>query len=164
MSSSTVFSKSVLKTKKESKIKLLLCFTTNIIKKNLGLFFVCSLLAIVTAIINFNIGICFKNAFFVDEKTLSTETIKAINKINKDKEETIDLAEIKRIVIKKADESEDSQKKVKENILAELAKKTSLTSFKKAEAIELIEEASKDVFTTNILRKDDFKFKFNLFG
>ena len=161
MSFSTVFSKSVLKTKKESKIKLLFRFTTNIIKKNLGLFLVCSLLAIVTAIINFNIGICFKNAFFVDEKTLSTETIKAINK---DKEETIDLAEIKRIVNEKADESEDLQKKVKENILTELKNKPSLTSFKKEEAIELIEEASKDIFTTNIRRKDDFKFKFNFFG
>jgi len=161
VSSSTVFSKSVLKTKKESKLKLLLRFTTNIIKKNPRLFFVCALLAIVTAIINFNIGVCFKDAFFVNEKTLSTQTIEVINK---DTGDTIDIDRIERIIEEKVNENEASQKKVKDKILKELKGKTSRTSFKKEEAIKLVEEASKDIFTTNILRTDDFKFKFNLFG
>ena len=161
MSSSTVFSKSVLKTKKESKLKLLLRFTINIIRKNRGLFFVCALLAVITAIINFNIGVCFKNTFFVDEKTLSTQTIEAIKE---DKGNTIDIDRVKRIIKKKANKNEASQKEFKKKFLKELKKKTSQTSFKKEEAIELIEEASKDTFTTNILRKYDFKFKFNLFG
>ena len=103
----------------------------------------------------------FKDAFFVNEKTLSTQTIEVIKDTGGD---TIDIDEIKRIIEKKADESKDLQKEVKEKILKELEGKTSQTSFKKEEAIELIEEASKDIFTTNILRTNDFKFKFNLFG
>jgi len=93
VSSSTVFTKSVLKTKKESKLKLLFRFTRNVISNNPWLFLAGSLLAVIAAINNFNIRVCFKDAFFVDEKTLNTQTIEIINK---DKEDTIDTDKIKR--------------------------------------------------------------------
>jgi ABC-type multidrug transport system fused ATPase/permease subunit len=159
--SSTVFTKSVLKTKKKSKLKLLFNFTRNIISNNPWLFLACSLLAIITAIINFNIGICFKNAFFVDEKTLSTEAIEAINKSKKEK---IDIDEIKAIINQKVDESKDSQNKVREKIFDGLRERSSQKTFKKEEAVKLVEESSKDIFTTSVRRTNNFKFRFNLFG
>jgi len=119
------------------------------------------LLAIITAIINFNIGICFKNAFFVDETTLSTQTIEVIKS---NKEETINIEEIKKIIDQKVNENEEFQNKTRKIIFDELEKSPPQTSFKKEEAIKLVEKASKDIFTTNIRRTDHFKFKFKLFG
>ena len=164
MSSTSVFSKSILKTKKKNKLKLLFLFTQRIIKNNPKLFFVCSLLAVITAIINFNIGVSFKNAFFVDEKTLSNEIIEDIKKEVNDKEK-IETERIKEIAENKATTNAELQTEVKKKILAELEKKKNNNQkfLKREEAINLIKEASKDTQTT-IFRTENFKFKFNLFG
>jgi len=61
--SSTVFTKSVLKTKKKSKIKLLFRVLRRVIKNNPKMFLFCGLLAIITAIINYNIGLNLREAF-----------------------------------------------------------------------------------------------------
>lgn len=61
MSFSTVFTKPVLKTKKQSRIKLIFLVLRRIIKNNPKLFFFCSLLAILTAVVNYNIGNNFRN-------------------------------------------------------------------------------------------------------
>ena len=164
MSSSTVFSKSFLKTKKENKFQLLFRFARKIISNNLRLFLACSLLAVITAIINFNIGIAFKDAFFTDEKTLSTETIENIKKKVKNDEETIEIEEIKKIIDEQFKKNDKSTREVKDEIIKKLDEKTNQKSLKKKEAIELVEEVSKGIFTTNIFRADGFKFKFNLFG
>src|SRR3954453_11821175 len=73
MSSSTAFTKSVLKVKKQSKIKLLFLFLGRIIKNNPLLFFFCSLLAVIVAVINFNISSNVKNLILHKEKTLSEQ-------------------------------------------------------------------------------------------
>ena len=61
--SSTIFTKSVLKTKKKSKIKLLFRVLRRVIKNNPKMFLFCGLLAIITAIINYNIGLNLREAF-----------------------------------------------------------------------------------------------------
>ena len=165
MSSTSVFSKSILKTKKKNKLKLLFLFTKRIIQNNRKLFFFCSLLAVITAIINFNIGVSFKNAFFVDEKTLSNEIIEDIKKEKTNDKGEIEIKKIEDIAKNKATTNAKLQTKVKEEILAELKKKgnNNQNFLKREEAIKLIKEASKDNLTT-IFRMDNFKFKFNLFG
>ena len=56
MSSSTVFTKSVLKTKKQSKTKLFFRVLKRVILNNQKLFFFCVVLSVFTAIINYNIS------------------------------------------------------------------------------------------------------------
>src|SRR2546429_5004985 len=98
MSNSTVFTKSVLQTKKKSKSKLFFLILRRIIKNNPKLFFFCSLLAVLTAIINFNIGVGFKDAFITEERTLSQRTINEIEKNYKKNEDKIQTTEIKKIL------------------------------------------------------------------
>ena len=61
MSSSTIFTKPVLKTKKQSRVKLIFLVLRKIIKNNPKLFFFCSLLAVITAVVNYNIGANLRN-------------------------------------------------------------------------------------------------------
>ena len=159
MSSQTVFTKPVLRTKKKSKFKILFLVLGRIIKNNPKLFLLCSLLAVIVAIINFNIGINFKDAFITEEKTLTT---KVITKLESRKEgEKIEAEEIKKILEDKYSRVSDQQKNVKDNIEAGLKGKESLD--KKA-AIDLVKEAGKNPKNKTIFTKKDFKFEFNLFG
>lgn len=168
MSSATVFSKSVLKTKKKNKLKLLFLFSGRIIRNNPKLFFFCSLLAVITAIINFNIGVSFKDAFLTDEKTLSAQTIEIINQEVKEKEGKegeISTKRIQEIVDKQTDQNVSLQRTVQSKIVKKLKEKDSnqQKTLKKKEATELIKEASKDNYDT-IFKTNGFKFKFNFFG
>src|SRR6185436_633264 len=86
-SSSTVFTKSVLKTKKQSKIKLLFLVLGRIIKNNPFLFFFCSLLAVITAVINFNIGAKEKNLLLQKKKVLSKKVVQKKEKEGKKKKD-----------------------------------------------------------------------------
>jgi len=62
MSYSTVFTSSVIQ-KKKNKFKLLWLVFRNIVKNNLNLFFFNVFLAIITAVINFNVFLNLKEAF-----------------------------------------------------------------------------------------------------
>ena len=158
MSSETVFTKSVLKTKKKSKFKILFLVLGRIIKNNPKLFLLCSVLAIIVAVINFNIGVNFKDAFITEERNL---TKKVIAELEKKDEKEIKVDEIKSILEKKYSRISEQQTKVKNSIENELAKKESL---KKEDAINLVKEAGKDPKNKTIFTKKDFKFEFNLFG
>src|SRR5437868_1762070 len=105
MSPSTVFTKSVLQTKKPSKVKLLFLVLGRIIKNNPLLFFFCSLLAVITAVVNFNIGVNLKNVLLSKEKTLSEQVIKEVEKEGGDKEEEIEKKRIREILEKQATEN-----------------------------------------------------------
>lgn len=63
MSYATVFTPSVIQQKKINKFKLLWLVFRNIVKNNLNLFLFNIFLAIVTAVINFNVRLNLKNAF-----------------------------------------------------------------------------------------------------
>jgi hypothetical protein len=63
MSPSTVFTKSVLKTKKKNKAKLLFRVLRRIIRNNPKLFIFCACLAAIVAIVNYNIGLNLREAF-----------------------------------------------------------------------------------------------------
>ena len=139
MSSSTVFTKSVLKTKKPSKIKLLFLVLGRIIKNNPLLFFFCSLLAVITALINFNIAVNLRGVLLSKEKTLSGEVIKAVEKEKGDKEENIKKEKVREILKQKADETNEEQKKVKKEIEEKIEGNGSL---KKKEVKKIIEKAS----------------------
>ncbi|RHZ35190.1 hypothetical protein [endosymbiont GvMRE of Glomus versiforme] len=116
MNYSTIFTKPVLKTKKQNKIKLLFLVLGKVIKNNPLLFFFCSLLAIITAVVNFNIGVNIKHALFSKEKTLSEHVIKEIENEEGEKNEEIEKKKIREILEKKATENNEQQKKVKEKI------------------------------------------------
>src|SRR3954454_19486819 len=118
MSSSTVFTKSVLKTKKKSRFKILFLALGRIIKNNPKLFFLCSLLAVIVAVINFNIGINFKDAFITEERTLTKKVIAVLER--KQEGEKIESAEIKKILNHKYKKTSDQQIKVKNNIETKL--------------------------------------------
>jgi len=156
MSSSTVFTKSVLKTKKQSKLKLLLLVLGRIIKNNPLLFFFCSLLAVIVAVINFNIGTNLKNVMLGKEKTLSEQIVK---EVEKEKGEKIERKRIRKILNDKADETEKKQREVKEKIEEKIKGEGSLT---KKEAKKIIEDAS--VSGRKVIDQKDFEFEFNFFG
>jgi len=156
MSSSTVFTKSVLKTKKQSKLKLLLLVLGRIIKNNPLLFFFCSLLAVIVAVINFNIGTNLKNVMLGKEKTLSEQVVK---EVEKEKGEKIERKRIRKILNDKADETEKKQREVKEKIEEKIKGEGSLT---KKEAKKIIEDAS--VSGRKVIDQKDFEFEFNFFG
>ena len=156
MSSSTVFTKSVLKTKKQSKVKLLFLVLGRIVKNNPFLFFFCALLAIITAIINFNIGANLKNLVLHKEKTLSEQVVK---EVEREKEETIEKKRIREILKDKADETNQRQKEVKENIEKVIKGNGSLT---KKEAKKIIEDSS--IEGRKVYDQKDFEFEFNFFG
>jgi hypothetical protein len=141
VSPKTVFSKSVLKTKKNNKIKLLFCILGRIIKNNTKLFFFCSLLAVITAVINFNIGVNMRNALFSKEKTLNAETIKEIKEEGGKEQKYIEITKIKAILDnsnkKKNKEQEITKSKIT-NAIEEIKDKKTLT---KKEAEEIIKEA-----------------------
>ncbi|MCE8163629.1 MAG: ATP-binding cassette domain-containing protein [Candidatus Moeniiplasma glomeromycotorum] len=159
MPHTTVFTKSVLKTKKKNKIKLLFLALGKVIKNNPFLFFFCSLLAVITALINFNIGINVKNFLLTREKTLTTATIKEIeNEGGKEKKE-IDRKKIREILKREANENEERQKKLKAEIEKKIKGEGSL---KKKEAKKIIEEASLEGRT--VFNQSDFEFEFNFFG
>lgn len=158
MSSKTVFTKSVLKTKKKSKFKILFLVLSRIIKNNPKLFLLCSVLAVIVAIVNFNIGVNFKDAFITDERNL---TKKVVAELEKKAEKEIKVDEIRSILDRKYSRISEQQEKVKNSIEKELASKESL---KKEEAIKLVKEAGKDPKNKTIFTKKDFKFEFNLFG
>jgi ABC-type multidrug transport system fused ATPase/permease subunit len=159
MSLSTVFNESVLRTKKKNKIKLLFLALGRIIKNNPILFFFCSLLAIITALVNFNIGLNFRNFLTIKEKTLSEQVIKEIEKEGGEKETEIEKKRIREILEKKVDESDKKQKKVKEKITEQAEGEGSL---KKKEIKELIENAR--VGWRTVFTDDNFEFEFNFFG
>src|SRR5207237_1182303 len=69
--------------------------------------------AVITAIINFNIGANLKNLVLHKEKTLSEQVVK---EVEKEKEETIEKKRIREILKDKTDETNQRQKEVKENI------------------------------------------------
>ena len=156
--SSTVFTKSVLKTKKQSKIKLLFLVLGRIIKNNPFLFFFCSLLAIITALINFNIGVNIKNLLLHKEKVLSEQVVQEIEKEGKEKKD-IEKKRIREILKNKVDESNKRQKEVKENIEAKIVGEGSLT---KKDAKKIIEDASID--GRKVFDEPDFEFEFAFFG
>ena len=156
MSSSTVFTKPVLKTKKQSKLKLLLLVLGRIIKNNPLLFFFCSLLAVIVAVINFNIGTNLKNVMLSKEKTLSEQIVK---EVEKEKGEKIERKRIRKILNDKADETEKKQREVKEKIEEKIKGEGSLT---KKEAKKIIEDAS--VSGRKVIDQKDFEFEFNFFG
>ncbi|CAG8555894.1 5757_t:CDS:1, partial [Cetraspora pellucida] len=139
MSPATVFTKSVLKTKKQSKVKLLFLVLGRIIKNNPFLFFFCSLLAIITALVNFNIGVNLKNALLSREKVLSEKVIKAVEKEGGGKKEEITKERVREILNSEADETDRQQKETKENIAGEMQGEGSLS---KKEVKEIIEKAS----------------------
>src|SRR5688572_14275543 len=112
MSSSTVFTKPVLKTKKTSKVKLLFLVLGRIIKNNPLLFFFCSLLAVITAVINFNIGVNVKNLLLSKEKTLSEQIIKEVEREGGGEKEEVEKEKIKEILAKKTNENNKGQKEV----------------------------------------------------
>ena len=158
-SSSTVFTKSVLKTKKQSKIKLLFLVLGRIIKNNPFLFFFCSLLAVITAVINFNISFNAKNLFIHKEKTLSEQVIKKVEKEGGEKEEEIKKNKVREILEKETDEKNEKQKKIKKDITEKVAGKGSL---KKKEVKKMIEKAS--IEGRRVYDQNDFEFEFNFFG
>lgn len=116
MPSSTLFNKSILKIKKESRIKLLFFALGRIIKSNPILFFFCSLLAIITALVNFNIGINARNFITIKEKTLSEQVIEEIEKEGGEEKKDIEKKQIRKILEKKVNENDEQQKKLKERI------------------------------------------------
>ncbi|CAI2161756.1 1316_t:CDS:2 [Funneliformis geosporum] len=111
------------------------------------------------AVINFNIGVNFKDAFITEERTLTKKVIGVLE--SKGKDEKIDPEEIKSILNKKYNSVSEQQTKVKDSIEEGLKGKNSLA---KKEAIDLIKEAGKDSKNKTIFHKKDFKFEFNLFG
>src|SRR5688572_22921513 len=113
MYSSTAFNKSVLKVKKQSKIKLLFLFLGRIIKNNPLLFFFCSFLAVIVAVINFNIGANVKSLILHKEKTLSEQVIK---EVEREGGEEIEKKKVRTILEKNADETNQRQIEVKKNI------------------------------------------------
>ena len=161
MPQTTIFSKSVLKTKKQSKIKLLFRILGRIIKNNTKLFFACSLLAVITAVINFNIGVNTRNAIFSKEKNLTEETVKEIEREGGDKKE-IEIAKIKEIISKSDDKKNAEQKKVKANITKAIEEIKDKKSLSKKEAKEIIKEAG--IGERKVWDEEDFEFEFNFFG
>ncbi|CAI2171404.1 2436_t:CDS:1 [Funneliformis geosporum] len=160
-SSSTVFTKPVLKTKKPSKIKLLFLVLGRVIKNNPLLFLFCSLLAVITAVINFNIGVNVKNLVLHKEKTLSEQVIKEIEREGGEEKKGLDIQKerIREILKINTDATNQRQKEVKENIENEIKGNGSL---KKEEIKEIIEKAS--VGGRRIDQLTDFEFEFNFFG
>lgn len=63
MSHTAVFTPSIIQQKKKDRFKLLWLVFCNIVKNNLNLFLFNVFLAIITAIINFNVRLNLKNAF-----------------------------------------------------------------------------------------------------
>ena len=159
MSSSTVFNKSVLKTKKKSKIKLLFLVLGRIIKNNPLLFFFCSFLAVITAVINFNIGVNVKNFLLSKEKTLSEQVIKEIENEGGEKKEEIEKKKIREILERITEEKNKKQKEVKEKITEKIKGDGSLS---KKEVKKIIEEAS--ISERKVYNQEDFEFEFNFFG
>ncbi|CAG8561374.1 8328_t:CDS:1 [Paraglomus occultum] len=155
-SSSTVFTKSVLKTKKKSKIKLLFLVLGRIIKNNPFLFFFCALLAVITAVVNFNIGGNLKNLLLHKEKTLSEQVVK---EVEKEEGERIEKKKIKEILNDKADETNKRQKEVKEKIEKVIKGNGSLA---KKDAKKIIEDSS--IEGRKVYDQKDFEFEFNFFG
>src|SRR5438876_293472 len=132
----TVFTKSVLKTKKKNKIKLLFLALGRVIKNNPLLFFFCALLAVITALINFNIGVNLKNFLMTREKTLTTVTIKEIEKEGGKEKKAITKERIREILAKNADKTAERQKKLQ----AEISKKIEGTgSLEKKKVKKMIE-------------------------
>ena len=151
MSSVTIFSKSVLKNKKINKLKLLFRVFGRIIKNNSKLFFFCSILAILTAMINFSIGINGRNIIFNRGETFIESTIK---EIDKEPTEEIKIDKIKKILDEKINKEE------KERIINEIGEnKTSLSKQKAKEIIKKAGEIGGEVWN-----KENFNFEFNFFG
>ncbi|WNE40565.1 MAG: Vitamin B12 import ATP-binding protein BtuD [Mycoplasmataceae bacterium] len=157
MSLSTVFNKSVLETKKENKIKLLFLALGRIIRNNPLLFFFCSLLAIITALVNFNIGLNFRNLITsaIKEKTLSEQIVEKIEKEEGDK---ITEGKIREIIETNFNEKDKQQKEVKEKIEEKIKDKQTLTKKEIKKEIEKIRVGERTVFN------DKFQFEFNFFG
>ena len=155
MSKVTIFSKSVLKTKKnDNKLKLLSRVFGRIIKNNRKRFFFCSVFAIFTAMVNFSIGINARNLIFNSGKTFAEATIE---EINKEPEIQIPIATIEKILTEKVNQEE--KEKINKAI-QEISK--SKTSLSKQEAEEIIKEAAKS--GDKIWNKKNYKFAFNFFG
>ncbi|WNE40306.1 MAG: Vitamin B12 import ATP-binding protein BtuD [Mycoplasmataceae bacterium] len=157
MSLSTVFNKSLLQTKKESKIKLLFLALGRIIINNPALFFFCSLLAIITALVNFNIGINFRNLITnaTKEKTLSEQVIE---EIENEKGDDIKKEKVKDIIKNNLKEKDKQQREIKEKIEEKIKGKESLTKKEIKDELEEIRIGERNVF------KDKFEFEFNFFG
>lgn len=161
MLSTTVFSKSVLQTKKQSKIKLLFLVLGRIIKNNYKLFFACSFLAVITAAINFNITNNTRDVLLGKEKTITEQTIKEIEEIKGDRVEKQKIVEILEQKITATGTKHDQEKQeVRDKIITEINKKD--TSLSKEEAKKIIRKAG--IGDRRVWDKDDYKFEFNFFG
>ncbi|MCE8164011.1 MAG: ABC transporter ATP-binding protein [Candidatus Moeniiplasma glomeromycotorum] len=166
-STSTVFSQSVLKTKKKNKLKILFLVLGRVIKNNPKLFFACSLLAVVVAIINFNIGVNFKDAFLVQEKHLTEAVIEKIDDEDKEKKtQQINKQRIKEIteeeyqrVIQQNQKDKGKIEEIKNKIL-QTEELTGTDSIPKKRAKELVEE--KGTSERRVWDKD-YKFEFKFF-
>lgn len=163
---STVFSQSVLKTKKKSRLKILFLVLGRIIKNNPKLFFLCSLLAIIVALINYNIGVNFKDAFIVHEKTLTEAVIEKIED-EKPKSKEIDKSRIipltEAAYQKIAQENHEDLKKIEEvrDKIKSDEKLTGSGTITKKAAKQLIEKKGASPRT---VWDKDYKFEFNFFG
>ncbi|KLL02580.1 MAG: ABC transporter ATP-binding protein [Mycoplasmataceae bacterium RC_NB112A] len=167
-SPSTVFSKSVLKTKKKNKVKILFLVLGRVIKNNPKLFFLCVLLGIFVAIINYNIGVVFKNAFMVQEKELTVAVNEKIDEEKGENNQPVEYISKQRIreitkeeyqkVIQRNQKSRADIEEVKSNI--EKAEKFAGTDLiPKKEAKEIIEK--KGTIGRKVWDKDyEFEFRF----
>jgi len=70
MTNQTVFTESILRINKKERVKLMFSFFKKIVKTHPRLFVRASLLAIIVAIANFNIGSITKNALTSAEKSI----------------------------------------------------------------------------------------------
>ncbi|CAJ0748899.1 23167_t:CDS:1, partial [Entrophospora sp. SA101] len=116
MPTATVFTKPVLQTKKKNKLKVLALVFRRVVKNNRKLFLACSLLAVITALINFNIGVNLRHALVSKEKTLTEQTIKEIEKEGGEKTQEIEKKRIREILNKNAEQNDKQQREVKEKI------------------------------------------------
>ncbi|CAG8813367.1 28980_t:CDS:2, partial [Racocetra persica] len=112
---------------------------------------------VITAVVNFNIGVNTKNALFSREKTLSEQVIKAIEK---EESEEITKARVREIINSQADETDKRQKETKENAIGEIQGEGSLSKEKVKEIIENASVSGRRVFDSS---QNNFEFSFNFF-
>ncbi|MCE8167080.1 MAG: ABC transporter ATP-binding protein [Candidatus Moeniiplasma glomeromycotorum] len=140
-----------------------------IIKNNPKLFFLCSLLAVFVAIINFNIGVVFKNAFIVQEKELTAavneeidkeggEKAKEVKDISKQRIKEITESECRR-VIKQNQEKKEKIEEIK-NKIKQSEKLDGAGSIPKKEAKKLIERQGT---TGRKVWDKEYEFEFRFF-
>lgn len=96
----TIFSDSLLKTSEENKVIMLLKALKEIIKNKTKLFISCSLLAIITAIINFNISINVRNNFTSTKKIIKNSLDSSSINVKDKKDFIFEIKLIKKSLIR----------------------------------------------------------------